>query len=83
MTIDGIKYFLTDHGRQRYLERSGDVNATDEQIIQRCIGNRRAVWKENGLNSLRLVTYHPWNSERRHYKSSAEPILRKIRRRAD
>lgn len=49
-------YIVTDHARQRFRERV-DPAATDEQIVEECLDNDRAVWKEGDNGAFVLVTY--------------------------
>jgi hypothetical protein len=55
VTIDGVNYRLTKHGRRRYLERAGP--AADSEILTRCVGDPRAVWSPDPSDGFRLVTY--------------------------
>lgn len=55
MTIGGVNYRLTRHGRRRYLERVGE--APDREILARCVGDPRAVWAPDAVDGFRLVTY--------------------------
>lgn len=42
LTVDGVTYKLTRHGRMRYNERVGP--STDDEILRKCVGNPQAVW---------------------------------------
>jgi len=60
MTINGMNYRLTKHGRKRFLERVGAF-FSDAQMIQIAVAGTpgcQFVWKPEarGRNGLRLVT---------------------------
>jgi hypothetical protein len=55
VTINGVNYRLTKHGRRRYLDRAGP--AADSEILRRCVDDPRAVWAPDPLDGFRLVTY--------------------------
>ncbi len=58
MTVNGINYRLTKHGRKRFLERSGKT-IPDTEIIRHCVTDTRAVWRPDWQEGYRLVTYLP------------------------
>lgn len=57
MTIDGVNYRLTKHGRRRYIESVGQAH--DNDIIRACVNDPHAVWRRDRSEGLRLVTYRP------------------------
>ena len=57
MTIEGINYRLTKHGRQRFLERIGKVSDS-EMLVTAVAGlnNFKFIWKPGISDGFRLVT---------------------------
>lgn len=50
MTVNGVNYRLTKHGRRRYIERVGQ--ADDNDVIRACVNDPNAVWRSDRVDGL-------------------------------
>lgn len=63
ISVNGINYRVSNHGRYRYLQRAGigqgDCRLSDSDIVRSCINDPRAVWGLGRPDGYLLITYPP------------------------
>lgn len=85
LTIDGVRYGITDHARKRFRKRRSlkhQHHLTDEEIVRVCLSDPGAMWADDlSGDGLCLVTLLPVEGRQVRPKRGSDGLTHHIRHR--